>query len=58
MTFTEAVLADEATLIAKLGMSRLMVTALQGDVSEFLDVVWPRLGAIAGFSVGAFDAGR
>lgn len=58
MTFTEAVLADEATLIAKLGMSRLMVTALQGDVSEFLSVVWPRLGAIAGFSVGAFDAGR
>jgi hypothetical protein len=58
MSFTEAVLADEATLIAKLGQSRLMVTALQGDVSEFLSVVWPRLGAIAGFSVGAFDAGR
>ncbi|MEK9282681.1 hypothetical protein MTR72_24100 [Bradyrhizobium sp. ISRA442] len=58
MTFTEAVMADEATLIAKLGMSRLMVTALQGDVSEFLSVVWPRLGAIAGFSVGAFDAHR
>jgi hypothetical protein len=58
MTFTEAVMANEATLIAKLGMSRLMVTALQGDVSEFLSVVWPRLGAIAGFSVGAFDAHR
>lgn len=58
MTFTEAVMADETTLIAKLGMSRLMVTALQGDVSEFLSVVWPRLGAIAGFSVGALDAGR
>ncbi|WP_155253857.1 hypothetical protein [Bradyrhizobium japonicum] len=58
MTFTEAVMADEATLIAKLGMSRLMVTALQGYVSEFVSVVWPRLGAIAGFSVGAFDAGR
>jgi len=58
MNFTEAVMADEATLIARLGMSRLMVTALQGDVSEFLSVVWPRLGAIAGFTVGGFDAGR
>ncbi|MGY4458604.1 hypothetical protein [Bradyrhizobium sp. LB13.1] len=51
-------MADEATLIARLGMSRLMVTALQGDVSEFLSVVWPRLGAIAGFAVGGFDASR
>ncbi|WP_156946929.1 hypothetical protein [Afipia birgiae] len=58
MTFTEAVMADEAALIARLGMSRLMVTALQGDVSEFLSVVWPRLGAIVGFTVGGFDAGR
>jgi hypothetical protein len=58
MTFTEAVMADEAALVEKLGMSRLMVTALQGDVSEFLAVVWPRLGAIAGFAVEGFDAGR
>jgi hypothetical protein len=58
MTFTEAAMADEATLVEKLGMSRLMVTALQGDVAEFLSVVWPRLGAIAGFSVEGFDAGR
>jgi hypothetical protein len=58
MSFTEAVMADEAVLIARLGMSRLMVTALQGDVSEFLSVVWPRLGAIAGFTVGGVDAGR
>jgi hypothetical protein len=58
MTFTEAVMADEAALVEKLGMSRLMVTALQGDVSEFLAVVWPRLGTIAGFEVEGFDAGR
>jgi hypothetical protein len=58
MTFTEAVMADETALVEKLGMSRLMVTALQGDVSEFLAVVWPRLGAIAGFAVEGFDAGR
>lgn len=58
MNFTEAAMADEATLIRRLGMSRLMVTALQGDVAEFLSVVWPRLGAIAGFSVEGFDAGH
>jgi hypothetical protein len=58
MSFTEAAMADEATLVEKLGMSRLMVTALQGDVAEFLSVVWPRLGAIAGFAVEGFDAGH
>ena len=58
LTFTEAVMADEAELIKRLGFSRLMVTALQGDVNEFLSVVWPRIGAIAGFTVGAFDAGQ
>lgn len=58
MTFTEAVMADEATLMGRLGLSRLMVASLQYDVSEFLQVVWPRLGAIAGFDIGGSDAGR
>eukprot|EP01037_Dinobryon_pediforme_P006258 gene6258-6329_t len=50
LTFTEAVMADEATLMQRLDLSRLMATALQGDVSEFLATVWPHLGAICGFS--------
>ena len=58
MTFTEAVMANETALVEKLGMSRLMVTALQGDVSEFLAVVWPRLGAVTGFAVEGFDGSR
>ncbi len=52
-SFTDAIMADEATLMARLGLSRLLVTALQGDVSEFLAAVWPRLGAIVGFDAGA-----
>jgi hypothetical protein len=56
MTFTQAAMAEEDELMTRLGLSRLLVNSLQGDVSEFLATVWPRLGEIVGFNVGGGDA--
>ena len=53
MTFLQVAMADENDLVEKLGLSRAMAAALQGDVSAFLAVMWPRLGSLIGFSMEA-----
>lgn len=53
MTFLQVAMADENDLVKKLGLSRAMAAALQGDVSAFLAVMWPRLGSLIGFSMEA-----
>ncbi|MBI2802880.1 MAG: hypothetical protein HYX63_21855 [Gammaproteobacteria bacterium] len=55
MTFLQVAMADENDLVEKLGLSRAMAASLQGDVSAFLAVMWPRLGSLIGFSMEALN---
>lgn len=57
LTFLQVAMAEEIELAKRLGLSRAMAAALQGDVAAFLAVMWPRLADIVGFSLEAGNAG-
>jgi hypothetical protein len=56
LTFREIVEADERALAKRIGESRAIAATLQGDVSEWVEVVWSALAPLVAESMGGVDA--
>lgn len=56
LTFTALIEAEPAELARRIGMSRTMTAMIQGDVAEWLTVVWSGLRPIIPLTTGDSDA--